>query len=146
MKAMALLPRLKTSDADEADIAAIEQRCCAAMNDDLNTPVMIAELFEAARIINSVNDGKLKLTAASVEKLRALMRTMVREVLGLRDEATASPTNDNALDALVKEFIRLRAEAKGRKDFATGDAIRDRLAAIGVVLKDTKDGTTWERR
>ena len=145
MKAMALLPRLKPADGDDADIAALEQRCHAAMNDDLNTPVMIAELFEAARIINSVNDGKLKLTAASMDKLRALMQTLVRDVLGLRDEATASPTDDNALDALVKEFIRLRAEAKGRKDFATGDAIRDRLAAIGIALKDTKEGTTWER-
>jgi len=145
VKAMALLPELKAADADEADIAALEQRCHAAMNDDLNTPVMIAELFEAVRIINSVHDGKLKLSAVSIEKLRTLMHTMVREVLGIRDEAGDAKDDDNALDALVQEFIRLRAEAKARKDFATGDAIRDRLAAIGIVLKDTKEGTTWER-
>jgi len=145
MKAMALLPKLKPADADEAEIAALEQRCHAAMNDDLNTPVMIAELFEAVRIINSANDGKLKLTAASIELLQSLMHSMVRDVLGIRDEADGSQGDDNALDALVGEFIRLRAEAKARKDFATSDAIRDRLAAIGIVLKDTKEGTTWER-
>jgi cysteinyl-tRNA synthetase len=145
MKAMALLPRLKAADADEADIAALEQRCYDAMNDDLNTPVMIAELFEAVRIINSVNDGKLKLTAVSIERLRELMQGMVRDVLGIRDEAGDAKGEDNALGALVGEFIRLRAEAKARKDFATSDAIRDRLAAIGIVLKDTKEGTAWER-
>ncbi|MBL7964211.1 MAG: cysteine--tRNA ligase [Flavobacteriales bacterium] len=145
MKAMTLLPKLKASDADEADIAALEQRCHAAMNDDLNTPVMIAELFEAVRIINSVNDGKLNLTTTSIEKLHGLMHTMVHEVLGLRAEAADAKGEDNALDALVGECIRLRVEAKGRKDFATSDAIRDRLAAIGIILKDTKEGTTWER-
>ncbi|MBK9176448.1 MAG: cysteine--tRNA ligase [Flavobacteriales bacterium] len=145
MKAMALLPKLKPADADEADIAAIEQRCLAAMNDDLNTPVMIAELFEAVRTINSGNDGKLRLTASSIEKLREMMQNMVREVLGLRDEADAAKGDDNALDALVQEFIRLRTEAKGRKDFATSDGIRDRLATIGIILKDTKEGTAWER-
>ena len=140
-----MLPGLKPSDADDADIAALEQRCRDAMNDDLNTPVMIAELFEGARIINSANDGKLRLTAAGIAKLQALMQGMVREVLGIREEADAATADDKALDALVGEFIRLRAEAKARRDFATSDAIRDRLAAIGIVLKDTKAGTTWER-
>jgi cysteinyl-tRNA synthetase len=145
LKAMALLPKLKPADMDEADIAGLEQRCHAAMNDDLNTPVMIAELFEGVRIINSANDGKLRLTSASIAKLQALMHSMVRDVLGIRDEAGTAKGDDGALDALVGEFIRLRAEAKGKRDFATSDAIRDRLAAIGIVLKDTKDGTTWER-
>ncbi|MBL8011988.1 MAG: cysteine--tRNA ligase [Flavobacteriales bacterium] len=145
VKAMALLPKLKAAEADEADIDALERRCHAAMNDDLNTPVMIAELFEAVRIINSVHDGKLKLTEASIGKLRTMMRVLVRDVLGIREEVADAKGDDHALDALVQEFIRLRAEAKARKDFATGDAIRDRLAAIGIVLKDTKEGTTWER-
>jgi cysteinyl-tRNA synthetase len=146
MKAMALLPRLKASAADGADIAALEQRCFDAMNDDLNTPVMIAELFEAVRIINSVYDGKLALTAASIERLQHLMRSMVRDVLGIREEAAAAGgAQDGALDALVQEFIRLRAAAKAARDFATSDRIRDQLAAAGILLKDTKEGTTWER-
>jgi len=146
MKAMALLPRLKASAADGADIAALELRCFEAMNDDLNTPVMIAELFEAVRIINSVHDGKLALTEGAIERLQQLMRSMVRDVLGIRDEvAVVGVAHDDALDALVQEFIRQRAAAKAARDFATSDRIRDQLAAVGIVLKDTKEGTTWER-
>lgn len=144
MAAMDTLQKLKPGTSDTAAIAALEQRCYAAMNDDLNTPVMIAELFEGVRMINSVHDGKATLTTASIEQLQRLFTTMVRDVLGLKYEANAT-TDDGTLDALVQEFIRMRAEAKARKDFAASDGIRDKLAAMGVVLKDTKEGTTWER-
>lgn len=144
MAAMALLGKLKPGTTDGADITALEQRCHAAMNDDINTPVMIGELFEGVRIINSVNDGKIALTAAGIEKLNMLMHGMVHDVLGLKHEQMAA-ADDHALDGLVGEFIRMRAEAKGRRDFAASDAIRDRLAALGINLKDTKEGTTWER-
>ena len=143
MAAVDTLEKLKPGTNDEADIPALEQRCYDAMNDDLNTPVMIAELFEAVRIINSVNDGKLSVSEGSLERLRVLMRTMVFDVLGLVREQDAG--DDQVLDALVKEFIQLRAEAKARRDFAASDAIRDKLAAAGILLKDTKEGTTWQR-
>ncbi|MCB0816815.1 MAG: cysteine--tRNA ligase [Flavobacteriales bacterium] len=143
MAAVDTLEKLKPGTNDEADIPALEQRCYDAMNDDLNTPVMIAELFEAVRIINSVNDSKLSVSEGSLERLRELMRTMVFDVLGLVREQDAG--DDQVLDALVKEFIQLRAEAKARRDFAASDAIRDKLAAAGILLKDTKEGTTWER-
>ena len=143
MAAVDTLEKLKPGTNDEADIPALEQRCYDAMNDDLNTPVMIAELFEAVRIINSVNDSKLSVSEGSLERLRELMRTMVFDVLGLVREQDAG--DDQVLDALVKEFIQLRAEAKARRDFAASDAIRDKLAAAGILLKDTKEGTTWQR-
>ncbi len=114
------------------------------MNDDLNTPVMIAELFEGVRIINSVNDGKLSLTDAGIDRLKELFQRMVFDVLGLKPEQQAA-NDDVAMNGLVQEFIRMRAEAKARKDFAASDGIRDRLAALGITLKDTKEGTTWER-
>lgn len=144
MAAMNLLDGLKPGASDGADIAALEHRCYAAMNDDINTPVMIGELFEGVRIINSVNDGKLPLTATSIGQLAALMRAMVHDVLGLKHEQQNSG-DDIAMDGLVGEFIRMRAEAKARKDFAASDAIRDRLLALGIALKDTKEGTTWSR-
>ena len=144
MAAMELLPGLKASETSDADIEALGSRCYAAMNDDLNTPVMIAELFEGVRIINSVNDGKMSLDAARISKLKDLFDTMVFDVLGLRKEKE-SDGNDSVLDGLVQEFISMRAEAKARKDFAASDAVRDKLLKLGIVLKDTKDGTTWER-
>lgn len=144
MAAMALIDGLKPGDLDGADIAALEQRCHTAMNDDINTPVMIGELFEGVRIINSVNDGKLGLSAASLDRLATLMRVMVHDVLGLQQEPRFV-ADDRAMDGLVAEFIRMRAEAKARKDFAASDAIRDRLLVLGIALKDTKEGTTWER-
>ena len=144
MAALDLLPGLKAGTADGADVAALEARCHAAMNDDLNTPVMIGELFEGVRIINSVNDGRLTLTAASIDKLRTLMQQMVLEVLGLAHERAAQ-ADDRTLDGLVQAFIRMRAEAKAKKDFAASDAIRDRLLELGITLKDTKEGTIWSR-
>jgi len=144
MAAIGTLGKLKPGVSDGADIAALEQRCYDALNEDLNTPVMIAELFEGVRIINSVNDGNLPLSAGSITRLKDVFDTMVCEVLGLKNEQ-ASDADDATLDGLVGEFIRMRAEAKARKDFATSDGIRDRLLSLGIVLKDTKDGTTWER-
>ena len=114
------------------------------MNDDLNTPVMIAELFEGVRIINTARDGKLALTASSIDGLRKLFHAMVFDVLGLKGEQ-GPVADDQVLDGLVREFIRMRAEAKAGKDYATSDRIRDQLTALGIVLKDTKEGTTWER-
>lgn len=144
MSAWSTLERLKPGATDDVDIDALAQRCYDAVNDDLNTPVLIAELFEGVRIINSVNDGKLAMSAEGIRRLQELFRAMVSEVLGLVKE-TRSDADDAVLEGLVQEFIRLRAEAKARKDFAAGDAIRDRLAALGIVLKDGKEGTTWER-
>jgi cysteinyl-tRNA synthetase len=144
MAAMRTLEELKPGDHSDADIAALEQRCYDAMNDDLNAPVMIAELFEGVRIINSVHDGRMALTAADIGKLKGLFGTMVHEVLGLRMEHTTHQ-DDRTLDGLVQEFIHMRAEAKARKDYAAADAIRDKLAALGIVLTDGKEGTKWSR-
>ena len=139
-----LAPAAKPMPELDAQVQELELRCVAAMNDDLNTPVLIAELFEGVRLINSARDGKAALSAQALERLRTFFAAFVRDVLGLRDEAAALG-DDRILDGLVKEFIRQRAEARARRDFAAGDAIRDRLVELGIILKDGKDGTTWER-
>ncbi|MBX2979540.1 MAG: cysteine--tRNA ligase [Flavobacteriales bacterium] len=139
-----LAPAAKPMPELDAQVQELEQRCVAAMNDDLNTPVLIAELFEGVRLINSARDGKAALSGPALERLRTFFAALVRDVLGLRDESVAMG-DDKLLDGLVQEFIRQRAEARARRDFAAGDAIRDRLAEVGIILKDGKDGTTWER-
>ena len=144
MAAVATLAKLKPSGtAASPDIVALEQECHDALNDDLNTPIAIAHLFDGVRMVNSANDGNLALSAIDIERLGTLFRTMLFDVLGLREEQP-SGGDDRAMEGIMELLIALRAEAKQKKDFATSDRIRDGLAAAGVVLKDTKDGTTWD--
>jgi cysteinyl-tRNA synthetase len=142
MNAFALLTDgLKASATTEVEIAPLMERCYAAMNDDFNSPVLIAELFEASRIINSVYDGKLKIDAANLEQLTVLMNTFVVDVLGLQNEQAA---NDD-LPKVLSFIVDLRSSAKANKDYATSDKIRDGLSQIGFQLKDSKEGTTWSK-
>lgn len=137
----ALLDKLQASANTEVDIAPLLQRCCDAMNDDFNSPVLIAELFEASRIINSVNDGKLKIDEANLSLLKQLMRQFTLDVLGLKNEMAANDDLPNVLNMIVD----LRSEAKTNSDYATSDKIRVGLQKIGFQLKDSKEGTTWSK-
>ena len=113
-----------------------------AMNDDLNSPVMIAQLFEGARLFNLHKDGRELLSEDDLAALYSLFNTMIFEVLGLTDEE-AGQQNSGLTDGLMATLIGLRNEARAKKDFATSDKIRDELKKLGIVLKDTKDGTEW---
>lgn len=142
MNAFALLTDgLKASAITEVEIAPLMERCYAAMNDDFNSPVLIAELFEASRIINSVYDGKMKIDAANLEQLTILMNLFVVDVLGLQNEQAA---NDD-LPKVLSFIVDLRSDAKANKDYATSDKIRVGLSQIGFQLKDSKEGTTWSK-
>lgn len=135
-----LVDGLKTSATSTSDIQAVMNDAYAAMNEDLNTPITIAQLFEAARITNSVNDGKETITEADKTLLKQLFDTFLVDVLGLKEEEKGS---DSLVDDLMQLIITLRKEARDKKDFATSDIIRDRLKEAGVQLKDGKEGTTF---
>jgi len=141
MGAISLLDNLKTSVTTEVDIESITQRCYAAMNDDFNSPVLIAELFEAVRIINSINDGKLKIDHKNLQLLKNMIQLFVFDVLGLKNEHAA---NDD-LPKVLNFIVELRSEAKSNQDYATSDKIRVGLQKIGFQLKDSKDGTNWDK-
>jgi cysteinyl-tRNA synthetase len=141
MNAYALLNGLKVSGSTEIEIEPLLNRCYAAMNDDFNSPVLIAELFEASRIINSVNDGKMKIDEANLQLLKNLMNSFVLDVLGLKDEQA---DNDD-LPKVLNLIVELRNEAKANKDYATSDKIRDGLSKVGFQLKDSKEGTLWSK-
>lgn len=141
MNAFALLNGLKAGKSTEVEIQPLLDRCYAAMNDDFNSPVLIAELFEASRIINSVHDGKMKIDEPNLQLLKTLMNTFVLDVLGLKDEQADNDDLPNILNLIVD----LRGEAKVNKDYAMSDKIRDGLARIGFQLKDSKDGTHWSK-
>jgi len=141
MNAYALLKELKTSATTEVEIKPLLNRCYEAMNDDFNSPVLIAELFEASRIINSVYDGKLKIDEVNLDILKQLMQSFVLDILGLKDEKAA----DDDLPQVLNFIMNLRSQAKASQDYATSDKIRDGLQKIGFQLKDTKEGTNWTK-
>lgn len=141
INAYGLLDKLNPSEKSDIDLKSLTERCNAAMNDDFNSPVLIAELFEAVHIINSIYDGKTAATAANIKALKTLMDDFVIGVLGLKEENNQTDDTDKLLDFI----INLRTEAKVNKDYATSDKIRIGLNSIGIQLKDNKEGTTWNK-
>lgn len=143
------LASLSPSDTSDiaADIARIDRECREAMDDDLNTPMVIARLFEAASLVNKANDGHARATAADIEALRGLFQTWLFDILGIVDEqAGGTAAGKDTLEpyrGAVDLLLQLRGEAKANKDWATSDLIRDRLAALGFAVKDTKNGAEW---
>lgn len=139
------LQQLKASDkAGDFDVKAIEQRAYAAMDDDLNTPMVIAELFEACRIINQINDGHTTATQEQLDALKALMQTFMVDLLGIIPAEQAAGANLKPFEGAVDLLLDIRANAKANKDWATSDRIRDSLKALGFDVKDTRDGCEWK--
>ena len=114
------------------------------MNDDFNTPVLIATLYDGVKWINNAADGRLQITAEQKSSLSELFRTFAGDVMGLKFEVDTSENVDNRSDGLMALICELRASAKADKNWAMADEIRDQLAAIGVQIKDGKDGASWE--
>jgi cysteinyl-tRNA synthetase len=141
MNAVSLLPKLVASSEGEIAIDPIRQNCEQAMNDDFNSPVVIAELFEVARIVNTVYDGTVKISQAELEKLNTLMNDFVFDIFGLQNEESSNTELNEVLDMVID----LRKVAKENKDYATSDQIRIGLQNIGIQLKDSKEGTTWSK-
>jgi cysteinyl-tRNA synthetase len=141
MNSYGLIGALMASEKSDIEIQPLLNRCYAAMNDDFNSPVLIAELFEASRIINSVYDKKLKIDDTNLQLLKSLMTGFVSDVLGLKNEQAA---NDD-LPKILNFILALRNEAKLNHDYATSDKIRNGLQKTGFQLNDSKDGTTWSK-
>ena len=122
----------------------LEKDCYAAMDDDLNSPIVISHLFDACRTINSIVDHKATITPEGLEQLTRVFRTFVLDILGLKEETGSGTAREEAFGAVVDMLLEQRAKAKANKDWATSDLIRDRLAALGFEVKDTKDGFSWK--
>ena len=141
------LKDLKPSDSSDVDVAAIERQCYEALDDDLNTPMVIAALFEACRIVNQINDGHAKATEADIKALQKLFDTFLVEILGIVPDITGSDaagaTALKPFEDAVDLLLSIRSEAKRNKDWTTSDLIRNRLSEIGFDVKDTKDGWEW---
>ena len=147
-KLMEALKQLETLSADKTstfNISDWQTKCYIAMNDDFNTPVVIANLFDAVKFINQIKEGKASVSVKDLELLKNTMHVFVYDILGLTN---ISDTNENSeqLNAAVSLLIELRQKARADKDFATSDKIRDDLAASGIQLKDGKEGTTFSTK
>jgi cysteinyl-tRNA synthetase len=142
MEAMSSLNAIPTSNKSSLNIAEWKQLCYDAMNDDFNTPILIAQLFEGVRFVNVLKEGKETLTAEDSKIFTNAMNAFVFDVLGLEDEK-ASDGNNDKLEGTVNLLIAMRKQAREDKNFALSDQIRDQLLALGIQLKDGKEGTTF---
>jgi cysteinyl-tRNA synthetase len=144
MKGIDALGKAKPSAVSTINAAELEERCAAAMADDLNSPMVISALFDWVRIFNSLAEGTQTATAEDLETLRATVSRWVFDILGLRDEKAASAGGKDMVTPLVEMLLDMRMKAKAEKNWALSDEIRDRLTAIGIRVKDRKDGYDWE--
>ncbi len=142
MEALDTLSTLETGKSSDFNIEGWKQQCYDAMNDDFNTPILIAHLFDAVKHINLTKEGKESISDTNKELLQQTMNAFVFDVLGL-ERKRESGADTQKLSGVVELLIDLRKEARANKDFATSDKIRDQLAELGIQLKDGKEGTTF---
>jgi cysteinyl-tRNA synthetase len=137
------IDNIPVSDTSTVEVKALRQKCYDAMNDDLNTPILLSHLFEATRIINSAIAGIEKLSQEDLDELTFLFNTFLFELLGIEDNSALKDTSHEAFEKAVNMLLEMRQEAKRNKDWATSDKIRDDLTKAGFVIKDTATGFEW---
>lgn len=135
------LGNLSASENSTLAINSWKQSCYDAMNDDFNSPILIAQLFEGVRFINLIKEGKETVSEEDLATLKSTFSNFLVDVLGLNFDSESTSSNTNKLDGVVKMLIEMRNEARANKNWALSDEIRDRLLALGIQLKDGKDGT-----
>ena len=138
------LGKIKPSTKSTISISEIKDKFYEAINDDLNTPILISYMFDGVKIINSIYAGKEQISAKDLELLKDLYKIFTFDILGLQAEEKSENTDDKILSSVVDLLLNLRLEAKANKDFVTADKIRDELAKTGIIVKDKKDGFDWE--
>ncbi|HET8855178.1 MAG TPA: cysteine--tRNA ligase [Salinimicrobium sp.] len=143
MEAYDHLKNLPVASSSSFSVSDWKQRCYDAMNDDFNSPILIAALFDAVKLINSVKEGKEQLTLEDRDELEKTMSGFIFDVLGLEAPVKAEAGSEDKLSGTVELLINLRAAARANKDFATSDKIRDQLLDLGIRLKDGKEGTSF---
>ena len=142
MAAVRQLDKLKPSNENTVDIETLKNNCFEAINDDLNTPVLISHLFEGVRVINSIAAGHEKINEENLDKLKRLFHDFVFDILGLQSETDNNASNE-ALGKVIDAMKNVRKAARANKDWTTSDRIRDELKNAGIQIKDTKEGYEW---
>ncbi|MBK5721193.1 cysteine--tRNA ligase [Dysgonomonas sp. Marseille-P4677] len=145
LDAYARLDKIVVSESSSVKVQDIRQKCYDALNDDLNSAIVIANLSEAAAIINSAVADKVKLTTEDVVELKGIFDTFLFSILGIRnDSSIGNSSNNEAFSKAIDLLLDIRQKAKENKDWATSDQIRNKLSEAGFDIKDGKDGTEWK--
>ena len=142
LEAYERLGKLTASSASTVDVKGLRDKCDAAMNDDLNSPIAISHLFDACKAINSISDGKATISAEDLEELKNVFKLYIEDIFGLKTDAKSDAGTDSYKKA-IDLLLNIRLEAKRNKDWGTSDKIRNELTALGFSIKDTKDGFEW---
>lgn len=141
MESLKTLSKIKTEATSSIDVQALIYSFYSAMNDDFNAPILVANLFEAVKYINTVQDGNATISADDAKSLLTEMESFIYDVLGLKNDKESD--SSDRLGPVMDLVLELRAQARENKDWGTSDKIRDMLAAAGIIVKDSKEGTTW---
>ena len=144
MDAVNGLEKITPSATSSVDVKSLRENCYEAMNDDLNTPIVIAHLFDGARMINNIIAGNDTITAEDLKDLKETFHLFCFDILGLKEENDSNEEREVAFGKVVDMLLEQRMKAKANKDWATSDQIRDELTALGFAIKDTKDGCEWK--
>ncbi len=136
-----LQPSVKTQD---NDFKGLREKCYEAMNDDLNTPIVISYLFDACHNINAALDKKISVSAEDIAELKEVFHLFAFDIMGLKEERGDNSGREEAFGKVVDMLLEQRMKAKVNKDWETSDMIRNSLTALGFEVKDTKDGFTWK--
>ena len=142
MDAIDTLETLQANENSSFDVQSLEKKCFDAINDDFNTPILIAHLFEGVKLINLAKNNKASLSEQDLILLKSIFDVFANEILGLKREKEAS-SNDFSND-IMDVILKLRKHAKDNKDFTTADLIRDELDSLGIQIKDSRDGSSWQ--
>ena len=143
MNAFTTLEEVKSSGSSTVNIASLKENCFNALNDDLNSPIAIAHLFDGVKIINSIKAETETITSSDLQELKSFYHSMVSDILGLKEEKN-DVTNNQVLNNAIELLVSIRNQAKANKDWATADKIRNELNIIGIEIKDTKEGVEWK--
>ena len=143
MEGYARLQKLTPSATSSVNVGGLLEKCEAAMNDDLNTPIVISHLFDTVKTINSIHDGKDSISSEDLNELRSVFKLFIEDILGLTAQNNEQSSND-AYKKAIDLLLEIRLQAKQNKDWATSDKIRNELSALGFEIKDTKDGFEWK--
>jgi len=136
-----LIEKLPASEKSTVDVKKFRELCLTAINDDFNSPILIAHLFDLVKVVNQVNDKKESLSKEDIDFIKNIFDDFLFEILGMKQETSSD--NTQLVDYLMQTMLEIRQNAKMNKDWATADKIRDELAKLNIQIKDTKDGAEW---